>query len=63
MLRSPDNLVLKFKPEINKIIAVAGNPYEKIAVIVRCALGIAQGPGVNNVKLNMVSIESEIGPD
>ena len=58
-----DDFFLMVFIQINKIVAVAGNPNKQVPVFVGRTLGFSQRLGINDVELNMVTIEIEIGPD
>ena len=60
MLCSGKDLLLVMLVQIDKIVAVAGNPHQQVTIVVRGCLGIAQGLGVHNIKLNMMPVESKI---
>jgi hypothetical protein len=63
MFRTPDDLVLQVFPEVIEIIAVAGDPDNKVPVFPGMFLSVAKGVGRNNIELNMMTIYSEITSD
>ena len=58
-----DYLFLLVVIEVNEVIAVACYPYKEPAVVLRMGLCITESILVNNVELDMVSAEFEVGAD
>ena len=58
-----NDFVLKLLREIAEIIAVASHPYNEVAVLFRMFLGGAKCGCVHDVKLDVVVVQPEIGPD
>ena len=58
--RSRDNLILQFAAQIAEIVAVARNPHNQIAVLLRVRLCLPQRILINNVELHMMSIHPEV---
>ena len=63
LLGSADNFLLVVYVQINELIAVTGDPNQQISVLIRRRLGFAQCLGINDIKLDVMSIEFEISPD
>ena len=63
MSGSFNNLILKLRRQINKIITVAGHPNDQVPVIVRVILCLAQFLTVNHVKLHMVAVHLKVSPN
>jgi hypothetical protein len=63
MFGPADNFILQFGTQVDKIIAVTGNTDDKVAVLPRILLGFLQGFGADDIELDMMAIQFEIGPD
>ena len=63
MLRSRDDLVLELSVEMVEVITVARDPYDQVPVFLRLPLGSPQGVGIDDVELDVMPIEAEVGPD
>ena len=63
MGRAVNDFHLVMLVKIDKIVAVAGNPHQKVPVIVRVLLGIFQRIGIDDIKLDVMPPEFEITSD
>ena len=63
VLGAGDDLVLQLFGHIVEIVAIASHANEQIAILVGMLLGIEEGSGVNDVELDVVSAELEVGAD
>lgn len=61
MLGSCYNFFLVIFVQIDEIITVTGDPNQQIPVFIRCGLCVSQCLGIDDIKLNMMAIEFEIG--
>jgi hypothetical protein len=58
-----DNLFLMVDVQVHKIITVPCHPDQQITVFFRVRLGAAEGLGIYYIKLDMVPVQFEIGPN
>lgn len=61
LLRPRDDLVLKSPAEIPEMVTVAGNPDDEIPVVFRMLLSLQKRLAVNDIELNVVAVQVEIG--
>lgn len=57
MGRARNNLFLVVDVQIDKVVAVPGHAHQQIAIFSGSGLGLAQGLGINHIKLNMMPVE------
>ena len=62
MFGPADDLILEILTEIVEIIAVPGNPYDKIPVHLRMFLCIPECSCINDIELDVMTIHTEITP-
>ena len=60
MFCSGDDFILKVAAKVDEVIAIACDTDNKVSMIFGIFLGITQGFGVDDVELNMVTIELEV---
>ena len=60
---SSDDLFLMIPIKINKIVAVSGNAHEKTSVFIRIFLSLPKSLRVDDIELNMMAAEAEVGLD
>ena len=63
MLGARDDFFLQGVTEVAEVIAVAGDAHDQVAVFLGAGLGLAQGFGVHDIELDVVSVQAEIGAD
>ena len=63
VFRAGDNLVLQLLGHVVEVVAVAGNADEEVAVLVGVLLCVEEGGGVDNVELDVMAAELEVGAD
>ena len=63
MPRPLNDLFLKFRCEIHKIIGVSGNTDNKILMIFRVSPGILKGGLVHHIELDVMADHFKIGTD
>ncbi len=63
LFRSADDLFLVVTVKIDEVIAVTGHPDQQVAVFVGVFLGGAQGLGIDDIELDVMAAEGEIGAD
>ncbi len=57
-----NDFVLEVPADIDKVIAETCDPDDKVAMFFGISLGLAQSFGSNNVELDMMALELEVGP-
>jgi hypothetical protein len=63
VFRAADYLILKILTQIIEIIAVSGNPNDKVTVHLWILLGIPECFSADNIELDMVTVKTEIASD
>jgi len=63
LLGAFDDLVLKFFAEIVEVVTIAGNPHNQVFVVFRLLLGGQQRTAVDDIKLDVMTIQTEVGAD
>lgn len=63
VLCAGDDFVLQLLSHVVKVVAVASNTNEQVAVVLRMLLGIEERLGVNDVELDVMTAELEVGAD
>ena len=63
VLGAGDNLVLQLLSHIVEVVAIASHANEQVAILLRMQLGIVKGGGVNDVELDVMTTELEVGTD
>jgi quercetin dioxygenase-like cupin family protein len=58
-----DDLLLVVGVQVHEVVAVAGHAHQQVAVLLGTGLGLAQRGAVHDVELDVVAVETEIGPD
>ena len=61
MLGASDDLVLQSLAQIAEIVAVSGDAHNQAAVLFGVLLGGPQGVGIDNVELDVMAVQGEIG--
>lgn len=56
-----DDFVLQGFAEVAEVVAVAGDTDDEVAVLLRVGLGFAQCLGADDVELDVVAVEPEVG--
>ena len=49
--------------QIHEIVTVAGDAHQQVPIVIRTGLGFFQGRGVDDVKLDVMAVQPEIGSD
>ena len=62
MFRSLNHFLLHLGGQVHEIVAVACHPHDQVAVVLRLLLGLAQGRAVDDVELDVMPVQLEIGP-
>ena len=63
VLRSGDDFVLQLLCHVVKIVTIASHAHQQVTVFVGVLLGIVEGGRVDNVELDVVATEFEVGAD
>ena len=60
MLRPCNNLILQRLAQVAEVVAVAGDAYDEVPVLLWMRLGRVEGRGVHDVKLDVVALHLEV---
>ena len=63
VLGAGDDLVLEVDAEADKVVAVAGDPHDEVAVLLGVSLRLAERLGGDDVELDVMPIHPEVGSD
>ena len=63
VLCSGYDFVLQLLGHVVEVVAVAGDADQQVTVFLGMLLGVVQGGGINDVELDMVTAELEVGAD